>query len=87
MEKFKSKEDYQEKCHQLYSILKHSCAVGQALPKVNAFKKMKDRYSAWQKLCEHYYAKGNVQSYTKINLHKLVNLKLEPNSFGGAENT
>ena len=59
---------YATKCSQLYSILKHACAGGIALSKVNTFCNTKDGYLAWQQLCSHYYAKGDVQSYIKTCL-------------------
>ena len=84
MEKFKSEEDYQERCHQLYSILKHSCAVGQALPKVNTFKKKR-----MDILHGRNYVNTTIQKEMSHPMQrclcKLVNLKLKPNSFGGAE--
>ena len=60
--------DYASKCVQLYTILKHICTGGLALPKVSAYQNTKDGHSAWLKLCTHYYAKGDVQSYAKACL-------------------
>jgi len=84
-DKFDADPLYKEKCSTLFSILKHSCAGGLAMPNVKEFAKDKDGYKAWQKLYTTFNAKGNVQSYQTELLTKLVCLRLEPNTHGGPE--
>lgn len=80
-DKFYADPLYKEKCSTLFSILKHSCAGGLAMPNVKEFAKDKDGYKAWQKLYTTFNAKGNVQSYQTELLTKLVCIHLEPNTF------
>jgi hypothetical protein len=84
-DKFYADPLYKEKCSTIFSILKHSCAGGLAMPNVKEFAKDKDGYKAWQKLYTTFNAKGNVQSYQTELLTKLVCLRLEPNAHGGPE--
>ena len=84
-EKIESDPNYKEKCSTLFSILKHSCAGGLAMPNVKEFAKEKDGYKAWQKLYKTFNANGNVQSYQTELLTKLVCLRLERNTYGGSE--
>ena len=83
--RFSTDPNYAHQCHQLYSILKNCCAGGLALPKVNEYKASKDGYLSWQRLCRHYYAKGNVQSYVMSCYEQLQKLALTPNSHGGID--
>ena len=74
---------YALKCKQLYSILKHVCAGGIALPKVNRHCHTMDGHLAWQDLCGFFYAKGNLQEYTKACLQQILALTLTTNSVAG----
>ena len=76
---------YASKCHQLYSILKHACAGGIALSKINAFKHTKDGHQAWQKLMDHYYANGNIQEYIRTYHELLIQHVLTSNNVNGVD--
>ena len=84
-ENFKNDIEYHKKCEPFYSILKACCTTGIALPKVNAYKSMKDWYKAWHAMHTHYFAKGDVGSYAANLLAKSLKLKLEGNTRGGAD--
>lgn len=83
--RFTTDMEYQKRCNYLYSILKNCCATGMALPKINAFKSTKDGHSAWIRLSNHYYAKGNKQTFAHACLQKLIDLKLDSHTIGGPE--
>ena len=76
---------YVLKCRQLYSILKHVCAGGIALPKVNLYQCTMDGHLAWQKLINHYYARGNLQEYAKACLQQILGLTLTINTVAGVD--
>lgn len=78
--KFLNDPKYKADCAMLYSILKHTCASGHALPKVKALKDTQDGYAVFQTLYNSYYAYGNTEQYASSCLEKLLALKLHATS-------
>ena len=76
---------YKEKCEVLFSILKKCCAEGMALYKIKKFDESKDGHKAWRRLCDHYHAFGDVNTYATSLMNQLINLKLEANMNGSVE--